>query len=646
MADIFVSYARVDKARVAPLVAALEARGWSVWWDPEIAPGQEFDRQIARELDAAKAVIVVWTPASVDSRWVRGEAREAADRGVLVPVRFEKARLPIDARALHTTDLDDWKEDPRSGAFEQLLRALGPLLTSTTGATPWTSPAPSGSPAPSIGGARSTTAPETARDRTALSICVLPFLNMSGDADQEYFSDGISEDIITDLSKVSALLVIARNTAFTFKGKPVDVKGVARQLEVSHVLEGSVRKAGNRVRITAQLIDGRSGGHLWAERYDRNLDDIFALQDEISQAIVSALKLRLLSEEKKAIEDRGTTSVEAYDKYLRAQAFVMGHGLAETGRAEALFREALAIDPGFGRARGGLCTVYWYRLSFAPERTHETLGEMESMVEEALAHAPEHWATHLASGTLRTARHDWLGADRAFTRMKALAPLSDSSGPISVGLFFGSVGRNGDAVAELTMARTADPLSLAVSQLLQQQLYIVGRVDDARAEYQRTIGLIGNREPAEHLALMQIWDAGDIGRTSAQFRRYLDNQSVPIPVLSQVLELLDQPAAALDLLRNAFNDPANQDATRLMVLSWYAARFRDAALAVAAMRRAYVDLKGAYMAPLWFPFLQGARQLPAFKALVRDLGLYDYWRKSGKWGDFARPVGEDDFEVW
>src|SRR6187551_2745865 len=125
---------------------------------------------------------------------------------------------------------------------------------------------------------------------------------MSGDAEQEYFSDGISEDIITDLSKVSALAVTARNTAFTFKGKHVDIGQVARQLKVSHVLEGSVRKAGQRVRISAQLIDGATGSHVWAERYDRDLNDIFSLQDEISQAIVAAMKLKLLPQEKKAIE--------------------------------------------------------------------------------------------------------------------------------------------------------------------------------------------------------------------------------------------------------------------------------------------------------------------------------------------------------
>ena len=186
-----------------------------------------------------------------------------------------------------------------------------------------------------------------------LSICVLPFANMSDDPQQEYFSDGISEDIITDLSKVSALSVVARNTAFMFKAKSIDVPKVARELKVSHVLEGSVRKAGGRVRITAQLIDGAGGDHVWAERYDRDLSDIFALQDEISEAIVKALKLKLLPEEKKAIEQRGTDSVEAYNLYLMArQNYVIG-GEGDSRRVEATIRlcnRATEIDPNYARA--------------------------------------------------------------------------------------------------------------------------------------------------------------------------------------------------------------------------------------------------------------------------------------------------------
>jgi adenylate cyclase len=196
-----------------------------------------------------------------------------------------------------------------------------------------------------------------------LSICVLPFANMSGDAEQEYFSDGTTEDIITDLSKVSALGVIARNTAFQFKGKNVDVPQVARQLRVSHVLEGSVRKAGGRVRITAQLIDGISGEHVWAERYDRDLNDIFALQDEISEAIVKALKLKLLPEEKKAIEGRGTDSVEAYDLYLMARQLFFSGNRGDARSLEGIIRlcrQATEVDQAYARAWAlmGLAQTY------------------------------------------------------------------------------------------------------------------------------------------------------------------------------------------------------------------------------------------------------------------------------------------------
>src|SRR4051794_12961060 len=214
----------------------------------------------------------------------------------------------------------------------------------------------------------STTASEKPSTRAEpFSICVLPFANMSGDAEQEYFSDGISEDIITDLSKVSALNVVSRNTAFTFKGKSIDVRQVAGQLKVSHVLEGSVRKAAGRVRITAQLIDGSNDNHVWAERYDRHLNDIFALQDEISRAIVDALKVKLLPEEKKAIEQRGTENVDAYNLYLMArQTYATGFE-GDGRRMEAMIRlcsRAVEIDPDYADA--------WTLIAMAEMLLHST----------------------------------------------------------------------------------------------------------------------------------------------------------------------------------------------------------------------------------------------------------------------------------
>jgi adenylate cyclase len=192
--------------------------------------------------------------------------------------------------------------------------------------------------------------PEASREP---SICVLPYANMSDDPQQEYFADGITEDIITDLHKVSSLFVVARNTAFTFKGRHVDVVQVSRQLGVSHVLEGSVRKVGNRVRITAQLVDGTTGGHVWAERFDRELKDIFALQDEISHAIVKALQLQLLPEEREVIGQRGTNDGFAYNLYLMARQTLAVCNSCNSRAAEAVVRickRATEVDPDYAEA--------------------------------------------------------------------------------------------------------------------------------------------------------------------------------------------------------------------------------------------------------------------------------------------------------
>jgi len=221
------------------------------------------------------------------------------------------------------------------------------------------------------------------------SICVLPFANMSGDPEQEYFSDGISEDIITDLTKISALNVVSRNTAFTFKGKAVDVGQVATQLKVSHVVEGSVRKAAGRVRITAQLIDAANDTHVWAERYDRDLNDIFAIQDEISHAIVDALKVKLLPEEEKAIERRGTDNVDAYNLFLMGrQTYATGYE-ADARRLDAIIRmcrRAVEIDPNYADA--------WALIALAEVLLRSSVGRQSgdgglAAAERALALNPD-----------------------------------------------------------------------------------------------------------------------------------------------------------------------------------------------------------------------------------------------------------------
>jgi adenylate cyclase len=332
VAKVFLSYAREDEAAAKQLAEGIGGAGHEVWWDRHIQGGSRFSTEIDRELKTAEAVVVLWSAASVDSAWVQDEAAEGRDSGRLVPVSLAGTRPPLGFRQFHTVELASWNGAP--GELDDLLGAIS--KTAGNKATESASTRADAQKAPA-----------------GPSVCVLPFVNMSGDPEQEYFSDGITEDIITDLSKVSALLVIARNTAFTFKGKVMDVKDVARALDVSHVLEGSVRKAGDRVRITAQMIDGTTGGHVWADRYDRDLTDIFAIQDEISKAIVAALRVKLLPEEKKAIETRGTASVEAYNLYLMARQQWTDGGLGDIRRQETIVRicnQATSFDPNYAQA--------------------------------------------------------------------------------------------------------------------------------------------------------------------------------------------------------------------------------------------------------------------------------------------------------
>lgn len=331
MSDVFISYARSTEDQARRVAEALQRCGYGVWRDDQLPAHRSYAEVIEERLKAAKAVIVLWSAEAAKSQWVRSEADAARALGTLIQATVDGQVPPMPFNQIQCADLSGWNGDIDSPGWMKLENSVVALA----------------------GAGGVSQAPSTGPRNRERSICVLPFVNMSGDAEQEYFSDGISEDITTDLSKVSALAVTARNTAFTFKGQAVDVRNVAQKLGVSHVLEGSVRKSAGRVRITAQLIDGATGDHVWAERYDRDLTDIFAIQDEISKAIVAALKLKLLPEEKKAIEQRGTTSAEAYQLYLMARNYWVSGNYGDIRREQRVIRicrRAVEIDPNYAKA--------------------------------------------------------------------------------------------------------------------------------------------------------------------------------------------------------------------------------------------------------------------------------------------------------
>jgi adenylate cyclase len=470
MADIFVSYSRTDKARVAPLVSALEAQGWSLWWDPEITPGDEFDALIGTELESARAVVVVWSPASVDSRWVKGEARDAADRGVLVPVRFENARLPIDVRAIHTIDLDDWAGKRDSAAFRALCSALETKLKRSVAKA---------------------AAPTPKDKRPAVTICVLPFANMSGDPEQEYFSDGITEDIITDLGKVSALSIVSRNTAFSFKSAAADVAQIARQTKAAYVLVGSVRKSGTRVRITAQLVGAVNDSQVWGERYDRDLNDIFALQDEISKAIVAALKLTVLPEEKQALEQRGTTNPEAYKLYLMARQFWLLDNERNNEIVVRICNRVIEIDPHYAQAWATMALAQWNMFWRG-----DSGDDGERAAEMALRLDPSLADSHAAMGAAHRSKGRYEEGLIACQKALRLEPNSYVGNRIA-GLCCLGLRRYDDAISHFELGAAAMESDFTASTFISQSYKAKGDAERMRNAARRALDRIERVVAAE-----------------------------------------------------------------------------------------------------------------------------------------------------
>jgi adenylate cyclase len=345
MAHVFISYARPDEPLASLIADGLREDGYEVWRDDELPAHRAYADVIEERIRGAGAVVVLWSAEAAKSHWVRAEADTARAALTLVQASLDGTLPPMPFNQIQCADLKAWDGQRTAPGWRKLIASVSELAG-------W----PAG--------------PASRATSREVSICVLPFQNMSGDAEQEYFSDGISEDITTDLSKVSALEVIARNTAFTFKGQSVNVCEAAKKLGVTHVLEGSVRKVGNCVRITAQLIDGRTGGHVWADRYDRDLTDIFAIQDEITKEIVRALRLKLLPEEKKAIEQRGTNDAEAYNLYLLARQYWVTGNHGDMRREERVMRicsRAVELDPQYAQA--------WALLAIAQSSLRYNFGE-------------------------------------------------------------------------------------------------------------------------------------------------------------------------------------------------------------------------------------------------------------------------------
>ena len=332
----------------------------------------------------------------------------------------------------------------------------------------------------------------SAATRDKPSIAVLPFNNMSGDPEQEYFSDGITEDIITDLSKVSGLSVIARHSSFSYKGKPLKVQQIGRELGVDFMLEGSVRKAGARVRVTGQLVNCKKGSHVWAERFDRDLTDIFAIQDEITRSIVEQLKVRLLPQEREAVEQIPTENIEAYTYCLRGRDFYRRYIKHYLQLGRRMFAKAVELDPLYARAYAGMADCdsflrYYYRFDISTDSIL-ALADKALSLDEALpeAHASRGFALLLAH------RPDEAVAE--FERAIALDPSSFEAHYLYGRLCHGQ-GKMEKTAALFERAAEINPDDLNVPTFLTHVYRSLGR-DEARQRWARRTVEIAERQLA------------------------------------------------------------------------------------------------------------------------------------------------------
>jgi len=480
------------------------------------------------------------------------------------------------------------------------------------------------------------------------SIAVLPFVNMSSDPEQEYFSDGISEELLNHLVKLKGLHVAGRTSSFSFKGRNEDLRVIGEKLNVAHILEGSVRKAGNRIRITAQLIKAADGYHLWSETFDRDLDDIFAIQDETARAVASALSITLGVGES-AERTGGTNSIEAYDAYLAGIAKYRAFGRREAMRGVELLEDAVAHDPNFGDAWAWLAEIYDMAANtFDAEHAVELTRKSEDAASRAVKIAPDSVAAIRSTGLLALRNRDWVGAERHWQKALRVAP-GDADVNYEYGRFLVYVGRPGEATPSARAAVDADPLSFLhnLNLAIVHQLNV--EPDAALRQYRRTMQLPGNKHFLRALMLVLAMEMKDRALMDECLADMLSTPagdlSASETITQEMSSLLDDPGAARARLLAYDADPDYDNPLGRLIIAVWAGYFDDPHLALGQFEHLQESRVAAWFT-MWRPIQQAMRLLPGFKDVLRNLGFVDYWRESGHWGDFARPVGADDFEIY
>ena len=504
MPDIFLSYSRDDQSRAKLFAEAFAREGFEVWWDVGLRAGEAYDAVTEQALRDAKAVVVLWSQRSVASRWVRAEATIALRSNTLVPVTIEPCDRPIMFELTHTAELTHWMGDAADPAFRGFIEDLRSFVargTSAAGASTKVSngisaitlpsalpPAASGqsgglsrraliaavagalvllATAVGVMGSRSSSPTIISSSNSAgsaqpattnNSVAVLAFANLSDETDNEYFSEGISEELINVLARIPDLKVTARTSAFSFKGKDVPIPEIARQLGVAYIVEGSVRRSDDKVRISVQLVKATDGFQVWSDSFTRDLKDIFAVQDEIA-----GLVARNISPQLTQAANAKTREVdpEAFRLYLEGRALASSAGVDELKQSLTLFQRALERDPGFIPVRAQQARAYIQLGRWGGMVPKDAWAAAKAALAPALAAEPDNPEVLVPYGwVLRTAEWKWREAELAFDSALAQRP-SDIDVLVSTAVLKGGIGRKIEALDLAGRALGLDPLNPA-----------------------------------------------------------------------------------------------------------------------------------------------------------------------------------------
>ncbi len=465
--DVFISYARPDRQRVESLAQVLQSAGYSVWWDHQIAGGATFAADIERALNDSRAIVVAWSVNGVQSEWVLDEASVGKQTGKLVSIQLDATPPPLGFRQYHAIDFSSWEGASDDTSVGELSRSIDRYL-----------------------GRRLPSEATHAAERVSAAgdaIAVLPLDNFSGDASQQFFSDGIHEALITELSKVRSLKVISRTSSRTYSNTTKPLREIAAELGVSKLIEGSVARFDDQVRISIQLIDAKSDTNLWAETYLRNIIDVLQLQQEVARTIAEQVSVVLSPHEEARLSGAPRVSPAAYEAYLRGMYHWYKITPQDLEAAILCFEKALAEDPDYAPAHAGIAAV-WAGIEQMGTAAPRVAGpKIELAVNRAIALDANLAQAQFTNAVFQTwTEWNWSQAEEAFLRAIDLNPnFPDAHAYFAH--YLNIVGRFEEAQPHAERSLDLDPFNPLIRGLYAADLWFWSREDDAIDQLQSVL---------------------------------------------------------------------------------------------------------------------------------------------------------------